>query len=98
MKPTIKVYAGRPVTGAEAKSVRRLHAELLQRGVDALLLVNFTAKDRQIDCVAVTAKQAALLDFKEITGAVRGGLMALGSFAAMAAWKYVIQEKILTLK
>lgn len=74
MKPTIKVYVGRPVTGAEAKSVRRLHAELLQRGVDALLLVNFTAKDRQIDCVAVTAKQAALLDFKEITGAVRGGL------------------------
>ena len=74
MKPTIKVYVGRPVTGAEADSVRRLHAGLLKRGVDALLLINFTAKDRQIDCVAVTAKQTALLDFKEITGPVRGGL------------------------
>lgn len=74
MKPTIKVYVGRPVTGAEANSLRRLHAELLKRGTDALLLVNFTAKNRQIDCVAVTAKQAALLDFKEITGPVRGGV------------------------
>lgn len=74
MKPTIKIYVGRPVSGAEANAVRRLHAELSTRGVDALFLVNFTAKSRQIDCVVVTSHQAVLLDFKEITGPVRGGL------------------------
>jgi len=74
MKPTIKIYVGRPVSGAEAKAVNRLYFDLSERGVDALLLVNFTAKSRQIDCVVVTPAQATLLDFKEITGPVRGGL------------------------
>jgi hypothetical protein len=74
MKPTIKIYIGRPVSGSEAHAVKRLHSELAERGVDALLLVSFTAKNRQIDCVVVTSTQATLLDFKEITGSVRGGL------------------------
>jgi hypothetical protein len=74
MKPTIKIYVGRPVSGAEANALRRLHAELSERGVEALLLVNFTARSRQIDCLVVTMAQATLLDFKEITGPVCGGL------------------------
>src|SRR2546427_1936468 len=74
MKPTIKVYIGRPVSGAEANAVKRLHSDLSERGVDAILLVNFTAKSRQIDCVVVTTTQATLLDFKEIAGPVRGGV------------------------
>jgi len=74
MKPTIKIYIGRPVSGAEANAVKRLHSDLSERGVEALLLVNFTAKSRQIDCVVVTSTQGTLLDFKEITGPVRGGV------------------------
>src|SRR5205823_4069529 len=77
MKPTIKIYIGRPVSGAEANAVERLHSDLSNRGTDALLLVNFQAKSRQIDCVVVTATQATLLDFKEITGPVRGGVNGL---------------------
>jgi hypothetical protein len=50
MKPTIKIYIGRPVSGTEANAVKRLHSVLSEQGVDALLLINFTAKTRQIDC------------------------------------------------
>jgi hypothetical protein len=79
MKPTIKIYIGRPVSGAEAHALIRLHRDLNERGVDALLLVNFISrsKSRQIDCVAVTANQATLLDFKEITGVLRGSFNGL---------------------
>ncbi len=74
MKSTIKIYIGRPVSGAEAKAVKRLHSGLSEQGIDALLLVNFQVRNRQIDCVVISPTQATLLDFKEITGPVRGGM------------------------
>ena len=74
MKPTIQMFMGSPVVGAEAKAVKRLHSDLCSRNLDALMLVNVNAGRRQIDCVVVTPNQATLLDFKEITGPLRGEL------------------------
>ena len=73
MKPTITILIGAPVHGTEAAAVQRLYFDLCNRGITALLMVNFFAYERQVDCLAATNTRALLLDFKHITGPLSGG-------------------------
>src|SRR5438132_2466905 len=75
MKPTIEILIGAPVTGSEAAALGNL-VSLLQP--PALVLVNFEVQNRgtsrQIDFLAVTSQRAELIELKEITAPVRGGV------------------------
>jgi hypothetical protein len=62
MKPTITLLIGSPLSGDEARFLRKLYADL--DGVEALILANFFTPNRQIDFVVVTPSYAAILELK----------------------------------
>ena len=58
MKPTRTIFIGQPLSGGEARFLRRLHSDLAD--TDALILANFIAGERQIDFVGVRHPQAGI--------------------------------------
>jgi len=52
MEPTISLFIGDPLSGHEARFLRRLYADI--ESVGALILANFHVDQRQIDFVVVT--------------------------------------------
>ena len=71
MEPTITVLIGSPLSGDETCFLRRLHADLAD--TEGIILANFTAGDRQIDFVVVTAAHAAaILELKNFPRPVFG--------------------------
>jgi hypothetical protein len=101
MKPTITLLIGAPLTGEEARFLRRLHADL--DGIDALILANFETPRRQIDFVVITATYAALLELKNfprpIFGQQNGVWMYENSggqrlrYAGENPWQQALAEK-----
>lgn len=62
MKPTRTIFIGQPLSGAEARFLRRLYSDLAD--TDAIILANFIAGERQIDFVVITGDHAAILELK----------------------------------
>ena len=65
MKPTNTLFIGGPVSGHEARFLRKLYADL--EPVGALILANFYVGSRQIDFVVVTESMAAILELKHLS-------------------------------
>ncbi len=70
MKPTVDVLIGSPLSGHEARFLRKLYADL--EPVGATILANFYARQRQIDFFVVTDFHAALLELKGLPHPVFG--------------------------
>ena len=70
MKPTISLLIGEPLSGHEARFLRKLYAEL--EPIGALVLANFHAGEYQIDFVVVTESLAAILELKHLPQPVFG--------------------------
>jgi nuclease-like protein len=70
MKPTTRLLIGHPLSGYEARFLRRLHADL--EPVGALILANFHVDQRQIDFVVVTESLAATREVKRLPQPVFG--------------------------
>lgn len=75
MKPTIEILISSPLSGSEAAALRDLAAGVR---APALILANFEIPrcgiSREIDFVAITETRAELIELKNITAPVRGGL------------------------
>jgi hypothetical protein len=70
MKPTTTLLIGSPVSGQEARFLRKLYADL--ESADALILANFHAGTRQIDLVVVTESMAAVIELKHLSEPIFG--------------------------
>ena len=70
MKPTTRLLIGDPLSGHEARFLRKLCADL--KPVGALVLANFIAGQRQIDFVVITESLAAILELKHLPQPVFG--------------------------
>jgi hypothetical protein len=75
MEPTIEILISSPLSGSEATALRDLVTGLR---TPALILANFEVPSRgashQIDFVVITEKRAELIELKNITAPVRGGV------------------------
>lgn len=75
MKPTVEILISSPLSGSEAAALRDLAASI---SAPALILANFEIATgiaaHEIDFVVVTESRAELIELKNITGAVRGGV------------------------
>ncbi|MDP1572027.1 MAG: nuclease-related domain-containing protein [Vicinamibacterales bacterium] len=70
MKPTNTLLIGSPLSGYEARFLRRLYADIEPTG--ALILANFHAGSRQIDFVVVTDSMAAIIELKHLSEPIFG--------------------------
>lgn len=70
MKPTNPLLIGAPLSGQEARFLRRLYADL--EPIRALILATFHVDQRQVDFVVVTEALAAILELKHLPHAVFG--------------------------
>lgn len=70
MKPTVRLFIGDPLTGHEARFLRKLYADLVPIG--GLILANFHAGQRQIDFVVVTESLAGIIEVKHLPRPVYG--------------------------
>ena len=101
MKPTTTILIGAPVSGDEARFLRTLHADLADTG--ALILVNFIAKERQIDFVVVTAAYAAILELKNFPRPIFGDQNGIWTYLNFAGnhvryaganpWQQTLEQK-----
>lgn len=64
MKPTIDLLIGSPLTGHEARFLRKLYADL--QPVGATIFANFCVRKRQIDFLVITDSHAAVLELKHL--------------------------------
>jgi hypothetical protein len=75
MKPTIEILISSPLSGSEAAALRDL---LIGVGAPALILANFeiasAAAAHEIDFVVITEVRAELIELKNITAPLRGGV------------------------
>jgi hypothetical protein len=77
MKPTIDLFIGSPIEiESERDFLGKLSAELLARGISALVFANFfpLKNPHQIDFLVVTARCACHVELKRLTAPVIGGL------------------------
>ena len=70
MKPTVDLLIGSPLSGHEARFLRKLYADL--EPIGATILANFYARKRQIDFFVTTDFHAALLELKHLRQPVFG--------------------------
>lgn len=70
MKPTATLFIGAPVTGDEARFLRKLCEDLA--GIEVLILANFETSNRQIDFVVVTAPYSVLIELKNFPRPIFG--------------------------
>jgi hypothetical protein len=75
MQPTIEILISSPVSGSEAAALRGIVTALR---APALILANFEVfrggASHEIDFVVITEKRAELVELKNITAAVKGGV------------------------
>ena len=78
MKPTIEILISSPLSGSEASALRDLAVSLK---APALIFANFEvssgSSSQQIDFVVITESRAELIELKQITAPVRGGINGL---------------------
>jgi hypothetical protein len=82
MKPATSILVGDPLSGAEARFLSTLVADL--DGVEALILANFQAADQQIDFLVVTETYAALVELKNFPRPIFGELNGKWSYLTQA--------------
>ena len=75
MKPTIEILISSPLSGSEAAALRDL---LIEINAPALILANFeiafAGSAHEIDFVVITGSRAELIELKNITAPVKGGV------------------------
>ncbi len=75
MKPTVEILISSPLSGSEAAALRDLLASI---SAPALILANFEITTgnaaHEIDFVVITESRAELIELKNISGPVRGGV------------------------
>ncbi len=101
MKPTTTLLVGGPLSGHEARLLRRLYADLEPTG--PLILANFHVDQRQIDFVVVTESYAAILEQKQFPQPVFGrqngqwsledGTGAKVPYSGQNPWQQALQQK-----
>jgi hypothetical protein len=101
MKPTTTILIGAPVSGEEARFLRRLHADLADTG--AIILANFIAKQRQIDFVVITPTYATILELKNFLGPIFGDRNGIWTYLDFAGnhrrypganpWQQTLEQK-----
>jgi hypothetical protein len=96
------ILIGAPLPSNEARFLRQLAADLEGCG-GALILANFTARQRQIDFFVVTASYAAVIEQKDFSGPIFGDLNGNWEFTNQAGerevysgenpWVQAVQQK-----
>src|SRR5437588_3345436 len=77
MKPTIDLYCGAPIEiDSERVFLEKLTADLIVRGVSALIFANFypPRNVHQIDFLVVTTSCVCHVELKKLTAPVSGGI------------------------